>query len=179
MGLRRFRHIVFPLIRNTALVLTVLTSIHAFNHVTLVFVMTGGGPVGSTEVMALRVFMEGFRFYHLGIASAGAVLMFLLNIAFTFASRPRAADGPRVMRRQRSGHRLGVRDPAGGMRLRPDPDPLGVVDLAEGHRRCDGLSTEVDPGAPDPGELPRDPVQRPLRPLPRATRSWSARARWR
>ena len=85
VGLRRFRHIVFPLIRNTALVLTVLTSIHAFNHVTLVFVMTGGGPVGSTEVMALRVFMEGFRFYHLGIASAGAVLMFLLNIAFTFA----------------------------------------------------------------------------------------------
>jgi multiple sugar transport system permease protein len=47
--------------------------------------MTGGGPVGSTEVTALRVFMEGFRFYHLGIASAGAVLMFLLNIAFTFA----------------------------------------------------------------------------------------------
>ncbi len=85
VGLRRFRYIVFPLIRNTALVLTVLTSIHAFNHVTLVFVMTGGGPVGSTEVMALRVFMEGFRFYHLGIASAGAVLMFLLNIAFTFA----------------------------------------------------------------------------------------------
>jgi ABC-type sugar transport system permease subunit len=85
VGLRRFRHIVFPLIRNTALVLTVLTSIHAFNHVTLVFVMTGGGPVGSTEVMALRIFMEGFRFYHLGIASAGAVLMFLLNIAFTFA----------------------------------------------------------------------------------------------
>jgi multiple sugar transport system permease protein len=84
VGLRCFRHIIFPLIRSTVLVLMVLTSIHAFNHVTLVFVMTGGGPVGTTEVMALRVFLEGFRFYHLGIASAGAVIMFLLNVAFTF-----------------------------------------------------------------------------------------------
>jgi multiple sugar transport system permease protein len=83
VGLRRFRFIVFPLIRSTVLVLIVLTSIHAFNHVTLIFVMTGGGPVGTTEVMALRVFMEGFRFYHLGLASAGAVIMFLLNVAFT------------------------------------------------------------------------------------------------
>lgn len=85
VGLRRVRYIVYPLIRNTALVLTVLTSINAFNHVTLVFVMTGGGPVGATDLMALRIFTEGFRFYHLGIASAGAVIMFLLNVAFTFA----------------------------------------------------------------------------------------------
>jgi len=85
IGIRRLLYIVFPLIRNTALVLTVLTSINAFNHVTLIFVMTGGGPVGATEVMALRIFTEGFRFYHLGTASAGAVIMFLLNVAFTFA----------------------------------------------------------------------------------------------
>ena len=85
VGRRQLLHITLPLIRNTLLVLVVLTSINAFNHVTLIFVMTGGGPVDATNVLSLRVFEEGFRFYNLGVASAGAMVLFALNIVFTIA----------------------------------------------------------------------------------------------
>ncbi|MEX2536958.1 MAG: sugar ABC transporter permease [Trueperaceae bacterium] len=80
---QNFWHVTMPLIRNTTLVALVLTTLHAFNMVTMILLMTGGGPAGSTDVLALRVFKEGFLFYRMGIASAAAVVIFLLNIAFT------------------------------------------------------------------------------------------------
>ncbi len=80
---QRFRYIVFPLVRNTTLVTLVLTTLHTFNGVSIVLIMTGGGPVGVTDVMALRVFEEGFKFYRMGLATAGAVVIFALSIVFT------------------------------------------------------------------------------------------------
>lgn len=79
----RFWYVTFPIIKGTTLVALVLTTLHAFNNVTLLFIMTGGGPVRATETVVLRVFLEGFEFFHMGIASAGAVIVFLLNMAFT------------------------------------------------------------------------------------------------
>lgn len=84
-GWQRFRHVVFPLVRNTTLVTLVLTTLHTFNGVSIVLIMTGGGPVGATDVMALRVFEEGFKFYRMGLATAGATVIFALNIVFTIA----------------------------------------------------------------------------------------------
>jgi ABC-type sugar transport system permease subunit len=50
-----------------------------------VLVMTGGGPNGATEVMALKVFTEAFRLFRFGVGSAGAVLIFVINLLFTVA----------------------------------------------------------------------------------------------
>jgi multiple sugar transport system permease protein len=82
---RRFWDITLPLIRNTVLVALVLTTLHTFNTVTTVLIMTGGGPAGATEVLALRVFKEGFQFYRMEVAATAAVVIFLLNIAFSLA----------------------------------------------------------------------------------------------
>ncbi|WP_445810875.1 carbohydrate ABC transporter permease [Yoonia sp.] len=82
---RRFRYIVFPLIKNTTLVAIVLTTLNTFNNITLIFVLTGGGPVGKTETLAFRVFQLAFRDYQMGLATAGAVIIFALNVAFTLA----------------------------------------------------------------------------------------------
>jgi ABC-type sugar transport system permease subunit len=79
----RFWYVTFPLVRNTTLVTLVLTTLHTFNGVTIVLIMTGGGPVGATDVMAFRVFEEGFKFFRMGFASAGAMIIFSVNIAFT------------------------------------------------------------------------------------------------
>jgi len=81
----RFWYIIFPLIKDTTLVALVLTTLHAFKNVELILVMTGGGPLGQTQTMAFKVFQEGFRFYRTGIAAAGAVSIFFVNIAFTLA----------------------------------------------------------------------------------------------
>lgn len=82
---QRFRLITLPLVKNTTLVVLVLTTLHTFNNVTMVFIMTGGGPVGSTETLALRVFLEEFKYFHTGIAAAAAVVIFSLNMVFSLA----------------------------------------------------------------------------------------------
>ena len=79
---QRFRFITFPHIKSTLLVALVLTTLNTFNHVTMILVMTGGGPVGATEAMSLKVFLEAFKYYRMGTASAGAVVIFLINILF-------------------------------------------------------------------------------------------------
>lgn len=81
----RFCHVTLPLIRNTVLVALVLTTLHTFNTVTTVLIMTGGGPAEATEVLALRVFKEGFTFYRMEVASTAAVIIFGLNILFSIA----------------------------------------------------------------------------------------------
>jgi len=80
-----FSKVTFPLIRNTTLVTAVLTTLHCFNGVTIVLIMTGGGPLDATDIMALRVFEEGFKLHRMGIASAGAVIIFAINVLFTIA----------------------------------------------------------------------------------------------
>jgi ABC-type sugar transport system permease subunit len=75
--------VIFPVIRNTALIAFILLTLHYFNMVTLPLVLTGGGPVGATDVMTLRIFREGFSFYRLDIASAVAMVVFALNIVFS------------------------------------------------------------------------------------------------
>ena len=82
-GWRRFWHVIFPILRNTALVAFILLTLHYFNMVTLPLVLTGGGPVGATDVMTLRIFREGFSFYRLDFASAVAITVFVMNLVFS------------------------------------------------------------------------------------------------
>lgn len=82
---RRFRKITLPMVRNTTMVAVILTSLHAFKSVEIVLVMTGGGPNGATETMSLKVFHEAFTLFRIGVGSAGAVMIFLMNLAFTMA----------------------------------------------------------------------------------------------
>lgn len=79
----RFWRVVFPMIRNTVLVATIMLGVHYFNMITLPFVLTGGGPLGATDVMSLRVYREAFQFHHVGFASAIAVYMFAFNVLFS------------------------------------------------------------------------------------------------
>ncbi|MCL4531854.1 MAG: sugar ABC transporter permease [Actinobacteria bacterium] len=80
---QRFWRITLPMIHNTLLITTIMLSLHYFNMVTLPLILTGGGPVGATDVMSLRVFREAFSFYHMGFASAVAVYIFIFNIVFS------------------------------------------------------------------------------------------------
>lgn len=80
---QRFWRITLPLIRNTLLITVIMLSLHYFNMITLPFILTGGGPVGVTDVLSLRVYREAFSFYHMGLASAVAVYIFIFNIMFS------------------------------------------------------------------------------------------------
>lgn len=74
--------VMLPLIRNTILITVLLTTINSLNNATLVLVLTGGGPGGATETLALQIFNEGLKFFRMGVAAAGSVVVFALNVVF-------------------------------------------------------------------------------------------------
>ena len=57
-----FLRITLPILRNTLLATCFMLTFYYFTMVTLIFIFTGGGPVGSTEVLSLRVFNETFLY---------------------------------------------------------------------------------------------------------------------
>lgn len=80
---QRFRHVSLPLLRSTILATCVMLTLYYFTMVTLVLIFTGGGPIGSTEVLSLRVFNETFLYWRIGRAAALGVVIFLLNAVFS------------------------------------------------------------------------------------------------
>ena len=82
-GIKLIRHMTIPLLKPvTALVVItgVIDSIQVFDHI---FVMTNGGPMGSTNVLSMYLYNQGFRVFHLGMASAVGWLLFALILAVT------------------------------------------------------------------------------------------------
>lgn len=80
-GMERFRSIVLPLIWQTfrvSLVFVVTGSIRVFD---LIFVLTDGGPLGTTEVPLTLVYRYAFSYQRYGEGSAIAVLVFVASVA--------------------------------------------------------------------------------------------------
>lgn len=77
------RYITIPLMRPIMISNIVLITIYTFNIFSLVYAMTGGGPVNSTEIIGLYMYRISFTSGRLGSGSAVAVLMFILNLAIT------------------------------------------------------------------------------------------------
>jgi len=78
-----FFRITLPILRNTLLATCFLLTFYYFTMVTLILIFTGGGPVGSTEVLSLRVFNETFLYWRIGEATALGIMIFLLNFIFS------------------------------------------------------------------------------------------------
>jgi multiple sugar transport system permease protein len=49
--------------------------IFAFRTFEVVWIMTQGGPLGSTDLLSIYLFRNGFRYYDFGVASATALVM--------------------------------------------------------------------------------------------------------
>ncbi|MEO6082620.1 MAG: sugar ABC transporter permease [Umezawaea sp.] len=81
--LQRIRHITLPALRPVITILLTLASIRGLRVFTEVYVLTGGGPAGSTDVWMTRVFTVAFERNEIGVASAGSVLLFLITFALT------------------------------------------------------------------------------------------------
>lgn len=48
----------------------------------MVWVLTGGGPIHSSETMAVTMYQYGFRRFEVGYASAISIIMFVLSLVF-------------------------------------------------------------------------------------------------
>jgi ABC-type sugar transport system permease subunit len=75
---QRFAHITFPLLQPVTLVNFTLALMGAFNVFDIPYIMTEGGPANSTIVMALHIYIRGFKFYQFGYAAALSYVLLLL-----------------------------------------------------------------------------------------------------
>jgi trehalose/maltose transport system permease protein len=83
----RFRHIVLPLLAPSLTVAVAFRAVQAYGAFDVVYVMTGGGPGGSTETVSLYAFQNYFRYLDFGYGSAIAVQGVLLAVAAAWAVR--------------------------------------------------------------------------------------------
>lgn len=79
-----FRHITMPVIMPAILVALMFRYIFAFRTFDVVWIMTQGGPLNSTELLSIYLFRHGFRYYEFGVASATAWVMVLLTALLAF-----------------------------------------------------------------------------------------------
>jgi raffinose/stachyose/melibiose transport system permease protein len=77
-----FRHVTLPLLGPTIRISIFLSIIGAIQLFDMVWVLTGGGPIHSSETMAVTMFQYGFRRSEVGYASAISVAMFLISLVF-------------------------------------------------------------------------------------------------
>ncbi|WP_200957398.1 MULTISPECIES: carbohydrate ABC transporter permease [unclassified Paenibacillus] len=78
-----FRHITFPLLRETNTFILIVTTIASFQIFDHIIVMTKGGPMDSTEVSVLYIFKQAFQMLNMGYSSALAFVLFLIVFAFS------------------------------------------------------------------------------------------------
>ncbi|HEV8306036.1 MAG TPA: sugar ABC transporter permease [Methylomirabilota bacterium] len=79
----RFWRISVPLLAPTTTFLLIYNSILAFQVFDQVFVLTGGGPAGATNVVVLEVYRQAFERYNFGYAAAEATVLFVLILGVT------------------------------------------------------------------------------------------------
>lgn len=75
---RRFWSIVLPLLKRTTVVVVVVSTIFALQAFTQAFVMTQGGPEGSTNFLVYNVYTTAFNLGNPGYASALSVVLLLI-----------------------------------------------------------------------------------------------------
>lgn len=80
-ALQRFRHVVLPLLAPSILVAALFRAAQAWGAFDIVYVMTGGGPGGSTETVSLYAFENFFRYLDFGYGAAIATHATLIAAA--------------------------------------------------------------------------------------------------
>ena len=76
--------ITIPLLRFAIFFVTITTAIAWLQFFDEAYVLTSGGPLGTTTSISLFIFYQGFQQNQFGYASAGSLVLFVLIAAITF-----------------------------------------------------------------------------------------------
>ncbi|MFQ6184075.1 carbohydrate ABC transporter permease [Sinorhizobium meliloti] len=76
--IRRFLHVTLPSLRPILTVIILLRGVWMFNKFDVVWLTTGGGPLGGTEHLPVLSYREAFALYDIGSGAAIATLSFLV-----------------------------------------------------------------------------------------------------
>lgn len=79
----KFWNITVPMLAPTTFFIMIMSMITSFQVFDLVYVLTSGGPLGSTKVLVFFVYEYAFKFFEMGYASAAAYVLFVILIILT------------------------------------------------------------------------------------------------
>lgn len=76
-----FRYITFPLLKNTNILVLVLSIAYSFRSFTVVYIMTTGGPGYATTVTPLYIYQTAFTQFRIGYASSMSFIFLIIIMA--------------------------------------------------------------------------------------------------
>lgn len=78
-----FKFVTIPLLSPTIFFVVVITCISSFQVFDLIYMMTQGGPLDSTNVLVYAVYKNAFEYFKIGQASAIAYVLFIIILFLT------------------------------------------------------------------------------------------------
>lgn len=82
----RLFYVTLPALRPAMTIVLVLAAVRSLRVFTDVWVLTGGGPAGATDVWMTRIYSLGFERNQMGIAAAASMLLLIASILLTIAA---------------------------------------------------------------------------------------------
>lgn len=76
--IRRFFHVTLPMLRPILTVIILLRGVWMFNKFDIIWLTTGGGPLGATEHLPVLAYRQAFTLFDIGNGAATATLSFLV-----------------------------------------------------------------------------------------------------
>lgn len=82
-GLKKLWYITIPMLTPTTFFVIIMQTIQCFKVFDLIYVMTGGGPGRSTNVLVNHIYNAAFVDFKFGYASASALVLFAIVLVVT------------------------------------------------------------------------------------------------
>ncbi|WP_181787601.1 carbohydrate ABC transporter permease [Streptomyces phytophilus] len=92
-GWRMFRHITLPQLRAVTVVVVGMAIVNSLKAFDMIWVLTQGGPSRSSETLALTMYREAFRLFHVGYGSAVALVLSVIVVASSWLYLRRQMPG--------------------------------------------------------------------------------------
>lgn len=78
-----FKNVTIPLLSPSIFFVVIITAISSFQVFDLIYLMTQGGPLDSTNVLVYAIYKNAFEYFNVGKASAIAYVLFFIILALT------------------------------------------------------------------------------------------------
>ena len=83
-GLAKFWYITLPSLRPTLIFTTITTIIFTLRSFEQVYVVTGGGPLNSTNLLVYYIYQEAFARFDFGYAAAAATVLLIVTLVLVY-----------------------------------------------------------------------------------------------
>ncbi|MBN1233511.1 MAG: sugar ABC transporter permease [Candidatus Coatesbacteria bacterium] len=84
---QQFRHITLPLLSPTTFYILIMSTIGTFQAFNQIYIMTEGGPIGTTKVIVYYLYEQAFDSHRMGYASAISLVLFVIILTLTLVQR--------------------------------------------------------------------------------------------